>query len=573
MESTTSTLINIVVWAESREDASKIATALTSGSETQDGVFVGTHNATSVTAYLRYPGGEATSAPQGITDILIVSVSGSSSQHLTDASSYVNLRKGIPFKFFTSSEDLTEVAKSLTAEFLPYSDVTSSETREKLISSVNNLEATLVNAFNALDLNKNGFITAEELVQASSTLGHTLNHEESKIIANTLSTDGNISFGKFKQWWIMGRGDFNTFRRLVAVELSVGNLIKKSSQVFNDYVEKLTKETEGANDVSYVGRINLGPTTPDFETGFGVDVDLAGGKDFENILSVSPDYFKTSPITYGLEIKVKDDQAGALIKQTLEGLREMANMIPQAQEVFNLGLTVNVRHVGTSVFVDFSLGGVLADQVLQSISQFNFEQLNFAGTGSFSAFTGLRLSDLLTGTVEDLINRVTLFKVESHSEFSNTKNLAYALSSVYTQFKHQVPHKMRPFIGLIKLFGAIRNFSYEFTYDSDEFAKTVKEVLGAFGGKMLGSSEEMSSDVVVQGLNSQLQGFQGMGLGMIGQFKPMLDGFLESFKPSLQQVNFDRISMFTSIPKMKMYYKASLHLPGVSAFLLENILN
>jgi hypothetical protein len=60
---------------------------------------------------------------------------------------------------------------------------------------------------------------------------------------------------------------------------------------------------------------------------------------------------------------------------------------------------------------------------------------------------------------------------------------------------------------------------------------------------------------------------------MIEQFKPLVDMFIEQWKEPLKKVNFDRIGLISSIPKAKIFLKTSLHLPGITAFLRENILS
>ena len=72
----------------------------------------------------------------------------------------------------------------------------------------------------------------------------------------------------------MGRGGFNTFRKIVQVETSVGNFIKKGSQAFNDYLEKLGNEVNFNTESKFQGRVNISPVN-EFENGIGASVDLA----------------------------------------------------------------------------------------------------------------------------------------------------------------------------------------------------------------------------------------------------------------------------------------------------------
>src|SRR5688500_8541845 len=133
-------LVNVVVWAENQEEAAKLAAGLTKGVESPSNVFSGNVEGVKLKAYLRHRQDLVSASPVGITDILIVLVSGSSSSYLSEAKSYINLRKAIPFKFVTSSEDLSELAKELESEYINVSEITSDSTVSKMLKSAKNLD-------------------------------------------------------------------------------------------------------------------------------------------------------------------------------------------------------------------------------------------------------------------------------------------------------------------------------------------------------------------------------------------------------------------------------------------------
>ena len=566
MDSLNASNVNIVVWAESRDKAVELATAFTAGTETNE-EWKGNFNGSALSAYIRHPGGFIQASPKNNTDILIIQLSSKDSEFAGEAEKYMSQRKGIPFKFVVSGEDLSEWAKEHGAEFIQAADITSDANKQKIVKSVGELEETLKKAFEGLDLNKNGFITADELVQASAALGHQLNSEEAKLVANALSTDGNISFPKFKSWWVMGRGDLNTFRRLIQVEVSVGGLLKKSSELFNNYMTGLQSQPTG-ND-TYNGRINIGPTE-DFESGIGMDIDFCAGKECEEILNSLPDYFRSSPICYGFELKTNDEAAGAALKQTLEGLLEMfGGAIPQLQMALAMGIQINFRNVGSSVFIDLSFGGMIADQVQSKLGEFNFEQVNFAGIGSSSIFSGLKVTDLVKSSFEEIVGKLCQFKIEGHSEFSGLKVLSYALSTLYEGMSSNIPRKLRPLFSLIKIIAAFRSLGYEFKYDSKEFTEVVHDIIASFGA----SSLDLPADEVKQAIGGQLSNFQAMGDTTIEAYKPMAEPFLEPYKAVLSSLNFDNYSVFITFPKLRVYYKSNFHLTGLNAFVNEKLLN
>jgi hypothetical protein len=548
MDSNTLLKVNIIVWSECRSDAAKLAAEITGGSESPSNTWSGVHEGVSVSAFIRCQNESITASPAGITDVLVLYVAGDGHDA---AKSYVGARKGIPFKYVTSSQDLSAWAQENEVEFIPHSDLKSNIKR--IVDSSRNLDTTLRSAFEKLDLNKNGFITADELVQASSGLGHEINSEDAKRIATTLSEDGNVPFDQFKKWWIMGRGDFNLFRKVVELEMSVGNLVKKGSKAFNDFLDAATN----SHDSGYVGKMDIG-AVKNFGQGLGFSMDLAGGKDAEEILNFFPDYYKSSPMVYALEIHTNDENTGALLVQVLQGFSGMLSMIPQVAQFLNAGLSLNFRHVGKSVFIDVSLGGMIGDQIIGQYSHFNFSNVNFSGRGSMVIFSELKPTDLLTNTIDELLAKLLNFKLQSQSEFSNVKLLANALYAGYMGVSSNNLH-VAQFVGLIKLLGTIKEFGYEFKYDSDELASLIKEEFIPHGALMMATEK--------------LQGLQAIVQMSLEQFKPMIDSVLEPYKAPLAGIDFDRIGISSSVGVMKMFYKTTLHLPGLTQFVRENFLS
>ena len=561
MESSNASLINIVVWAESRDSAAQLASTFT-GAEEVNAVWSGVSEGSSIKAYVRYPGSASEASPIGNTDVLVVSICAESA-FLDEAKFYVSSRKAIPFKFVTSSDDLSDLAKELGSDFITSSEIGASKV--KFVTAVTQLDATLRSAFSALDLNNNGFITSEELVKASSSLGHELNSEEAHLIVSTLSKDGNINFTSFKSWWVMGRGDFNLFRRLVQLELSVGGLMKQGSNLFNDYVNKL--QVVDTSEDTYVGRFNVGPTE-DFEAGIGLSMEIAAGQDFDAIFNLMPDYLKSSPFCYGLELRVTDEAAGAMIKQTLDGLNDMASAVSQVDQIKQAGLQVNVRHVGLSVFIDCSFGGSLSDIAMQYIDLFNINQLNFAGIGNSSLFSGIKINDLLTGNMSHIISKLVQLKIQSHSEFSGIKRILGALPGIAKAFDKHMPIQVKQFFEFLRLLGAIRSIGYEFKYDAKEIESLAKDLLGDFAK---GKTEEPEESALP--FEGQLNAMQNMGVATIDNFKPMIDSVIEPFKPALEALDLDKIGVYTCAPKMRVFSKVFIHLPGLTAFVHEKILN
>ena len=246
----------------------------------------------------------------------------------------------------------------------------------------------------------------------------------------------------------------------------------------------------------------------------------------------------------------------------------MAQSIPQVQQVLAGGISIGTRTVGSTIQVDVSVGGQIGDMALAEISKFNFSGLNFNGNAFYSFFSGLRVSDLLSGDLNNLLERLSLWKFESHGQLLGLKNLIYAFADVYESM-NSVPYKVRQLIPLVRLLAAVRNFDFEFRYDSNEVANAIKEFAGFVAKEKMGG-ETSSEALEVAG--AQLSGFQAMAPALIEQQRPMIDAVLGPFRDAITALNVDRLSISYVLPSFRMFYKANVHLPGVSNFINNTVL-
>lgn len=314
-------------------------------------------------------------------------------------------------------------------------------------------------------------------------------------------------------------------------------------------------------------KINIHPES-DFENGLGLGLEVASGNDFDTKLNASPDYVKSAPVSFGVELKVQDEASGPAVVQGLESLLEMVSeMLPPVKEYLDKGVQIKFRGNGSSVFVDVVVDQALAQCVLCKVSNYKYDQMNSSGTINLSAHSGIKISDVVTGTPENLVQKATQFKVEGNANISNTKNLIQFFVSLLGPLLDQVPKKFR---GLLMFLSAVRLTSYDFVYDSKLLAEIVRKVGLEAAGKKLGQSGEAATSQLVAAKASE---YQTMGLEMLEQFKPMADSFLEPYKPMLQSVNFDQISLFAFFPQMKVYAKKTLDLKGITGFLREKVFN
>lgn len=556
MESTRK--INVVFWAESQEAVRDLAGKFLSGKQS-DEVYQDNFEGATLLGYTRAPNSVSSASPSGITDILVVHLSSESSEHTEAAKSYVDARRGIPFKFFVSDSDLSALAKSLEAEFVNSSEV--QNVKSKMFRSALDLETTLREAFQKIDTDNDGFLEVAEIMSASQSLGHALNDEDAKEIVKSLSTDGKVSFEKFRQWWVMGRGDFGAFRRLVSIELAVHHMIKQSSDTFNTYLEKLQQEAQNLSTetTGLTGRVNITPVD-DFEAGTALNLHISAGNNFNDIQASLPRYMNESPVSYGFEIRLKNADDGKNVIETLNGLKEMLiPVIPHAQDVLNSGINIQFRHVATSVFIDVTLSGMAGDKVSGILGLFNISALNFSGAHDIHIVSKLSPVDLIDQEFNAILFSLCNLKLEGNAEYNHLRTVFTFLINTVSNLG--VPKKVKPFLAALKLLATVRKVDLGFQYDSN----TIKEVaIDWFNEKYGSTTIEVSKWDRTCGewtneKQPQMNGFIGMMASQAGMI-------LEPYKPTINALDLDNIGMFVSCPILKVHLKFNLQVRGLTAF-------
>lgn len=561
--------INFVFYGENGQESANLASSVLSTRLPDSDIWMEKTLGKDLYGYIRYPGYTPTASPTGITDILIVQATENSS-HWASIKTYVEARKGIPFKFLTSNDDLTEAAKQMECEYLKLSDITGGNAKQKLINSAINLEETLRNVFNKIDADKNGTIDSNEILNASKELGHALNDEDAKEIAKSLSKNGKISYDSFKQWWILRNADFNSFRKVVEIELVVNNFIKKSQETFNSYLEKLQKHGEDvkSQQTGLSSVINITPEA-DFDSGTAFRGHVSLGSDFDSIAASFPNYLKETPASFGLELHLKKAEDGANLIEVLEGLKEMALQIdPRVQKFFDAGLLVNFRHVVNSVFIDVSYGGMAGDKINGILSMFNPSSLNFSGNSDFHLCTKFSPVDLLDKSYQELIDLAINLKIEGKGEYSHLKTLIDFVINTITSVNHgHVPSKVKPLVYLLKFASIIRKIDFNFKYD----VETVRDVIVEFVNsafKVDGGAD--GAQTKYEETSQKWSGeYQPMINGMIEQFSGMAQMFLEQYMESILAVDLDNISLYATLPIIKFYFKFNVLLKGLSDFVAK----
>ena len=549
--------INVVFWAESDTEARELASKLLSGKQSEE-VWQDTFEGVTVLGYVRSPSSVVTASPAGITEILIVQVSGVESENFASAKAYLDARRGIPFKFVTSGSDLSEQAKSLDSEFFNVTEI--STVRDKVLRSALNLDQTLREAFQKLDTDNDGFLEVTEIISASQALGHALNDEDAKEIVKSLSVNGKISFENFKHWWVMGRTDFGAFRRIVEIEMSVHNLVKQSSNAFNSYLEKLQKEGQSLSSekTGLSSVFNITPTV-DFEAGTAVGIHISAGNNFNDIFNSFPSYLRESPVSYGLELRIKDAEQGKVVIENLTALKDMLiPLIPDAQMYFEKGLTINFRHVGTSVFIDVTHSGYAGDKLSGILSLFNISALNFSGSHDIHFTTQFSPVDIVEKDFKTIVTELFNIKLEGKAEYNNLKTLITFVINTVSDLG-AVTRKMKTLLQALKLFSTIRKLDFNFQYE----AATLLEIIIDYGNSL----RESETSYFEEGCRQFDEEKQPLIKSTVDMGASQAGMFIEPFKPAINAIDFDNISLYATCPNVKVFVKGTIQFRGVSDFI------
>lgn len=555
--------INVIVYAENESNARQLISKILSNKVETSDIWSDKINGHNVYGYIRWPGCSPKASPQGVTDIILIWSTGSKSESWEALKNYIDARKGIPFKFLTNDKDVSSDAKSIDCDFISLNEV--SESKEKLVKSALDLEETLRNAFKKIDSNGNGFLSSDEILKASNELGHPLNAEDAREIGKSLSTNGQISFEKFKEWWILGKSDFNSFRKIVEIDLVVNNLIKRTSETFNTYLDQIQKEgsLHQNSEAGLSSNVHIVPTE-DFVPGTAINFHLNAGNEFNGIINSLPSYFNENPASFGLELKLKDPSSGKLVIETFEGVKEMLTQIPQVQQIFELGAGVSFRHVGSSVFIDIYYGGIIAEKINSQISMFNFSTLNFSGSSDLHLCSKLSPFDLLTDDGGKLIEALSQLKIEGKGEYNQLKTVFnFIINTLTTMFNGNVPKEIQAASIALKFASVIRKLDFTFKYDSSVVRELIIHSINhaipfhatdEFKTRYEKKSSEWST-LIQPDLNGNVQQFSQMGAM-----------FLEAYKDAVLAIDLDNIALFVVCPVLRIHSKLNLQVRGITEF-------
>jgi len=307
----------------------------------------------------------------------------------------------------------------------------------------------------------------------------------------------------------------------------------------------------------------------DFEHGVSIDVKIEAGEKGKEVIETLPDYVQSNPLSVSLELCIEDADKGPEIVQTLEGVKEMAmQMIPNAEEFLSQGIMIKFRHVGKSIFIDVSLEGMFAEMVKQKLLEFKINVSNLE-CGESHWISGLKLNNPLENSYEELLKMATQFKVQGSGKLS-TKEYYNNLKSMLESLP-----KIKKIVRLLGVITAFRKISYQCDYDSEEMYTYVRELAGKIASNTMGGAtmDELNAEMGTQMIGSFLAQGQEMAKTQLEPMKSMAMAFLEPYKASICQLNFDSFGVSLVSPDYVSRMEIKLNLVGLTEFIRSNLLN
>jgi hypothetical protein len=233
-------------------------------------------------------------------------------------------------------------------------------------------------------------------------------------IGSTISTRGDIYFENFKQWWILRKTDFETFKNKFENEIHLKKLLNDSIEKLKYCIEEFKKEASQASSKK-TGSISSFKIVPNigFDAGLSLNLHVANGNEFMRISNSFSNLTRESPVTFGLELNLNNEESGPAV---LEALKTLQQLIPRDRNIKlaqNLGFDFNYRQVGTSLFVDISTDGEIADKLSYLLSILDFSSLNFSGESEIHVSTKISIVDFFKLPLDE--QREDIFRINSFS--------------------------------------------------------------------------------------------------------------------------------------------------------------
>jgi len=305
-------------------------------------------------------------------------------------------------------------------------------------------------------------------------------------------------------------------------------------------------------------KVNIGPSSGEFESGLELGGLLRSGTEYDTEVSHMSAECKKAGFVMGLKFTLTNENVGAQAVETLTFLKEMLSMYPQFKACLDDGLTVDFRHEGLNVWVNVAVPEAYPDlQKLKNLLEvLDLSKENFSGRVDWKVTSGVDPTKFPTATFDDTLEKVSQFSVQGEGKFDELHHLLSALSKIAKGVSPNLK-EVAMVCTASQLLTAFRSMKYEFKYDSNVVRSVLKELLVSLDK----TSEEIYSTYQTM-LTTQVLPMAQM----------MAPSFIAPYADVLKAVNLGNYELFFMVPKLRLYLRAGLNLPGLNAWLNEKFL-
>ena len=223
---------------------------------------------------------------------------------------------------------------------------------------------------------------------------------------------------------------------------------------------------------------------------------------------------------------------------------------------------------GKSVWVDITFNANFGEEIVYAIRSLLLDRFNFSCNGSLRLQSNVNVKDIWDEPdLMSILNKLAMFTVEDKGEILNLRMIFHILKDVIYPLYQKNDSKRKNFVlfshlGLI--FSCFENLVFDVSFNSQDMVHFIVDAIKAandFGDQEFDEKVQREQEIISTNL--------AMGLGMIGQIKPMLADFI----PGLKEIDFDKICIEGLSPEIRTEFKLNIHLPGMNEFVEKNITN
>jgi len=300
--------------------------------------------------------------------------------------------------------------------------------------------------------------------------------------------------------------------------------------------------------------------------GVGLSVELSSGDEFNKQNPNLPLTVRDNMLTATVEFYAQNKEGAEEIIRAFEKAKEMAGQYGLLAELDKVGITVTFSHENTSVFVDFTIGGIFGEGLINRFRSLNLDRFNFSLRDTFKIMTNVNIKDLWDKPdIKKVIDDLSKLSISGEAQLLNIRGFLHLIREISKVIPTEKGKKAGHMIsyGLLIL-STFENLGIDIQFDSEELKKVGYEIVAK---TFLNVEQEQLEGMVSSFDDSLADALIPLG-AIIGPIQPMMEPFMEG----LNNINFDKISAEIVVPAVRTELKANIFLPGFTDFLVKNVL-